>query len=95
MLVTGCQDLLEEFPTRYESTPTKIRYNIKYGYNVDCIGTGKYNIEYRFDLPELLKTESYNILYKHNYILESAVNNSFILWFSIMVDTGRMVTILP
>lgn len=80
LLVSGCQDLLEDLHTRYESTPTKIRYNIKYGYNVDCIGIGNYKIEYRFDLPELLKAESYNILYNHNYILESVVNNSFIFW---------------
>lgn len=76
----GCVDIFQDIPTIYESTPTKISYNIKYGYQVECIGTGKYEINYRCDIPESIKTTSYSLLYNRNYSLLTTVNNSYLFW---------------
>lgn len=78
--LSGCSNFLQELPTKYESSPTKIRYNIQYGYQINCTGKGDYKIRYMLDLPELVKTLSYNILYLHDYALISSVNNSFLFW---------------
>jgi len=79
-VISGCIDIFQDIPTTYESTPTKISYDIKYGYQVECIGTGKYEISYRCDIPEAMKTKSYSLLYNLNYSLLTTVNNSYIYW---------------
>ena len=78
--ISGCSNLFQELPTKYESSPTKIRYNFQYGYQINCTGKGDYKIRYMLDLPESDKTLSYNILYPHDYEITSSVNNSFLFW---------------
>ena len=79
--MSGC---LEEFNfnfggTTYESHPTKIRYVISYGYEVNCSGTGKYTIHYDCNLPEiLLGSVSAELLYKQDYKSISLVNNTIV-----------------
>jgi len=80
ILTSGCMDVLQDLPTKYEANPTKIRYDIKYGYIVNCSGKGDYKIKYMFDLPEQIKTKSYNLLYNESFSLINTVNNSFVLW---------------
>lgn len=81
--MSGC---LEEFNfnfggTTYESHPTKIRYVISYGYEVNCSGTGKYTIHYDCNLPEiLLGSVSAELLYKQDYKSISLVNNTIVQW---------------
>ena len=56
LIISGCLDYLNinSGKTIYESHPTKVSYTIDYGYNVNCIGIGDYNIKYNCDKPEVL-----------------------------------------
>jgi len=83
MSISGClEELNLNFGgTTYESHPTKVRYVISYGYEVNCNGTGKYTIHYDCDLPEILLGTVYTeLLYKQDYKEISMVNNTFIQW---------------
>ena len=67
---SGCMDYFNTSGgiIRYESHPTKIRYNIRYGYWINCSGTGKYVIDYDCDKPEILIGEAPSeLLYSNNY----------------------------
>lgn len=79
-ITSGCIDIFQDIPTIYESTPTRISYVIKYGYQVDCIGNGKYEISYRCDIPESIKTKTYSLLYNLDYDLIETLNNNYISW---------------
>jgi hypothetical protein len=51
--LSGCQDFFGSDGTkRYESHPTKVRYTLSYGYLINCSRTGKYNIDYKCDIPD-------------------------------------------
>jgi len=79
--LSGCLDIFTNGSTIYEPHATKIRYDIKYGYRINCTGTGNYEIRYRCDIPEvLLGTRTYGLLYNHDYDHIPHVNNSFISW---------------
>jgi len=78
--ISGCIDIFQDIPTIYESTPTRISYDIKYGYQVDCIGIGNHEISYRCFIPESIKTKSYSLLYNYNYNLITTENNNYIYW---------------
>lgn len=62
ILTTGCIDINEFFTKSsdddgaitYVESPTKIRYIISYGYNIDIIGDGDYSINYSCDIPDVL-----------------------------------------
>ncbi len=79
-LISGCLDFFPDIPTTYVAHPTKVSYDIKYGYQINCTGNGKYEIDYRCNLPESLKTISYGLLYNREYKNIILVNNSFIRW---------------
>jgi hypothetical protein len=52
---SGCIDFFQiDGSATYESHPTSVRYIISYGYKINCTGTGRYNIFYKCDLPEVL-----------------------------------------
>jgi transglutaminase-like putative cysteine protease len=79
VVLSGCEVIFP--PTIYESTPTKIRYDISYGYYVNSTGTGRYEIVYWCDTPEVLVgTTTYDLLYNHEYQTKTLVNNTFIRW---------------
>ena len=62
VVLSGCEFLLP--PTIYESAPTKIRYELTYGYHVNSSGVGLYEISYWCDTPEILiGTLTYQLLY--------------------------------
>jgi hypothetical protein len=66
---------------RYESHPTKIRYNIRYGYWINCSGTGKYVIDYDCDKPEILIGEAPSeLLYSNDYKNKTLANNTLVNW---------------
>ena len=80
-IFSGCIDSLFDFPTTYEAHPTKISYTLRYGYTVTCTGTGKYEITYDCDIPEVLHGfQSYHPLYAHDFKVIKLVNNSFLHW---------------
>jgi transglutaminase-like putative cysteine protease len=76
---SGCDAIIS--PTTYEPTPTKVRYDISYGYLVNSTGTGRYEIVYWCNTPEVLVgTTSYHLLYNQEYEVKTLVNNTFIHW---------------
>ncbi|MFW6120323.1 MAG: transglutaminase-like domain-containing protein [Petrotogales bacterium] len=79
-VVSGCLEILPDTPIKYESYPTKISYNIKYGYQINCTGFGKYKIKYTCNIPEFQKTITHSLLYNHDYQHIPLANNSFIRW---------------
>jgi len=79
ILLSGCEVIFS--PTIYEPTPTKARYEISYGYLVNSTGTGRYEITYSCNIPEvLIGTTTYYILYAYEYQIKTIVNNTFIQW---------------
>ena len=61
--------------------PTKVRYDISYGYLVNSTGTGRYKITYRCNIPEVLVgNTSYHLLYNNVYQTITIGNNTFIQW---------------
>jgi transglutaminase-like putative cysteine protease len=79
VILSGCELVFP--PTTYEATPTKISYDISYGYRVNSSGTGLYEITYWCDTPEaLVGTTTYNLLYNHEYQTKTLGNNTFIHW---------------
>lgn len=79
VILSGCEAIFP--PTMYESTPTKVKYDIYYGYMVNCTGTGRYEIAYWCNIPEVLVgTITYHLLYNQEYKTKTFVNNNFIRW---------------
>jgi transglutaminase-like putative cysteine protease len=66
----------------YEAHPIKIRYTIRYGYDVICQGHGDYEIFYDCDLPVNSEriTFTVNPLHKMDYEEQKKVNNTFLHW---------------
>ena len=81
MASSGCLDFLDG-STTYQSHPTKIKYDIRYGYEIDCTGTGEYEIHYNCDKPEVLlgTVSSINPLYNNNYTHTTLANNNVTFW---------------
>jgi len=80
---SGCMDYfnISDGSITYESHPTKIRYNIRYGYWINFSGTGKYLIDYDCDEPEILIGEAPSeLLYSNDYKNKTLANNIVINW---------------
>jgi hypothetical protein len=79
LVLAGCEMVFP--PITYESTPIKISYDLSYGYQVNCSGTGGYEIQYRCNTPEVLNgVVSYDILYPQEFKQQILLNNTFIQW---------------
>jgi transglutaminase-like putative cysteine protease len=79
ILLAGCEVIYP--PTMYEPTPTKIGYDISYGYQVNCSDVSKYEINYFCDVPTVLVgTVTRNLLYPQEYQTETSMNNTIIHW---------------
>jgi transglutaminase-like putative cysteine protease len=79
VVVSGCEVVTP--PAMYESSPIRISYDLSFGYDVNCTGTGPYEIHYACDTPEVLNgIVTYDILYPYNYTQNTQVNNTFIQW---------------
>lgn len=81
LILTGC--LLDNGSVTYESHPNKIKYEITYGYDIDCQGNGKYNIFYNCDIPDqILNTMvlSYELLHSNGYRQDTVEENGIISW---------------
>jgi transglutaminase-like putative cysteine protease len=65
----------------YEPHPTQIQCVVSYGYEVSCRGNGPYEIQYRCDLPTVLKgSVGYDLLYPQDYVLDVLGENQFVRW---------------
>ena len=65
--ISGCIDFFQiDGSTTYESHPTSVRYIISYGYKINCTGSGKYNLIYKCDLPEVLYGSISNLIIHNN-----------------------------
>ncbi len=79
VVLSGCEMIFP--PTTYEKSPTKISYDIFYGYRVNCSGSGNYEILYSCDIPEVLVgTVTYQPLYALEYETKTICNNTFFCW---------------
>jgi hypothetical protein len=81
--LSGCLDYipLGNGSVTYESHPVKVQYNIEYGYFVNISGSGKHEVRYDCNLPEVLQgTLFHDLLYNTDYGEVILVNNSFIRW---------------
>ena len=80
-IFSGCIDSFFDLSTTYGAHPTKISYTISYGYRVTCTGTGKYEITYDCDIPEVLQgVVSYHTLYSKDFEIINIVNNNLLRW---------------
>jgi hypothetical protein len=78
--LSGCIDLFQlDGSTTYESHPTSVRYTISYGYTINCTGSGRYNLFYNCDLPEVLLGGITNIIIQN----ENYSNDIIATWNSI------------
>lgn len=78
---SGCLDSVLDSSTTYESHTTKITYTLRYGYTVECNGTGQYTIMYDCDTAEVVQgMVSYHPLYAVQFENITLVNNSFLRW---------------
>jgi transglutaminase-like putative cysteine protease len=79
VVLSGCEMIFP--PVTYEATPTRISYNLSYGYRVNITGTGRYEITYLCDIPEvLIGTTTYSVLYNNEYQTRTLFNNTVIHW---------------
>jgi transglutaminase-like putative cysteine protease len=79
VMLSGCEMIFP--PVTYESTPTRISYDLSYGYRVNTTGTGRYELTYFCDTPEvLIGTATYSLLYSTDYQTKNLFNNTVIHW---------------
>lgn len=82
IILSGCLDYIPLGDgVTYESHPVKVQYKIEYGYFVNISGSGKHEVRYDCNIPEVLQgTLFYDLLYNTDYENVTLVNNSFIRW---------------
>jgi transglutaminase-like putative cysteine protease len=79
VLLSGCEIIYP--PVIYEASPTKIIYDLSYGYRVNSNGGGLYEISYFCDTPEILMGSiTYALLYSDEYQTKTLFNNTIIHW---------------
>lgn len=59
LINSGCFDFEDDEKYVSQSHAVKVQYTLSYGYNVTCIGSGEYNIDYDCDAPEVLLGQVY------------------------------------
>jgi len=79
IMLSGCEAI---FPSvTYEATPTRIKYDLSYGYHVNSTGMGGYQLTYFCDTPQvLIGTASYSLLLNSEYQKKNLFNNTVIHW---------------
>jgi len=79
LVLSGCEMITP--PVIYEASPTKISYDLTYGYRVNITGSGKYELSYFCDTPEVLKgTITYQKLHPTEFETKILYNNTVIHW---------------
>jgi transglutaminase-like putative cysteine protease len=79
--LSGCQGFFPESSTIYEAQPTKIQYDISYGYQVNTSGAGRYDITYLCDIPEIITGSApYSVLFHEDFQVTTLSNNTFVRW---------------
>ena len=85
ILLSGCTELFSsnDKTTRYKDTNAKISYDITYGVKINCTGTGRHEIIYSCDTPEvLIGSASISNILNDNYtnLSNQATFNDFKFW---------------
>ena len=84
LIMSGCLEYFnfDDGSITYTAHPTEVRYTISYGYRINCSGTGKYEIKYDCDKPEVLvgTVSSPQLLYLDDYENITVANNKVIQW---------------
>jgi len=82
LVSSGCLDFFTDTSTTYQAYPTKITYNIRYGYNLYCTGVRGYEIHYNCYKPEILlgSITHLKLLYNESYTLTQLANNDIVFW---------------
>lgn len=79
VMLSGCEMIFP--PVTYEATPTRISYDLSYGYRMNTTGTGRYELSYFCDIPEvIIGTTSYSMLSNIDYQTKNLFNNTVIHW---------------
>lgn len=79
VVLSGCATIFSS--TVYEKIPTKISYDISYGYRVNCSDVTKYEISYVCDVPAVILGSITNtLLYNEKYETKTLLNNTIIYW---------------
>jgi len=79
VMLSGCEMIFP--PVTYEATPTRISYDLSYGYRMNTTGTGRYELSYFCDIPEvLIGTTNYSMLSNIDYQTKNMFNNTVIHW---------------
>jgi transglutaminase-like putative cysteine protease len=91
--LSGCLEIFSGNDGRivYQSHPTKISYDISYGYKINCSGSGKYSIKYNLDKPELIYGDVLSIVPKDNNYSEKtlATYNEVMQWDFVEYDENN------
>ena len=81
MWLSGCQGLFPGSSNVYQAQPTRIQYDIAYGYHINSTGKGRYDITYLCDVPHIIRgSASYGVLFQHDYQTTTLANNTFVRW---------------
>lgn len=87
IVTSGCIENLfqtdDDGSITYQSHAVRISYTISYGYDVNCVGNGEFNIKYDCDIPELLNDDgSVSNIYVFDQSFDDVklVNNSMKSW---------------
>ncbi|MEA2055716.1 MAG: hypothetical protein U9O49_02660, partial [Candidatus Thermoplasmatota archaeon] len=87
LVTSGCLEIFDfniyDGSTTYEPYPTKVKYEVSYGYYINCSGHKDYKILYKCDLPDETNcVDIDNIILFHNLSYEQIEieNNTIINW---------------
>ncbi len=88
---SGCIDFYQNVAI-YKSHPTKISYDINYGYYINISGEGKFTVFYECNLPEILKgTLNAELINKDSYEIVSVANNTLVQWNESNIGTNNLI----
>lgn len=75
-------EMVLDTSTTYQTQPTKIRYDIRYGYTFYCNGSGEYELHYRCDKPLVLNgsVSSLQKLYSEGSKDSVVAGNPVVVW---------------
>ena len=96
LTMSGCLEYFNFGNDRiiYEAHPTKIQYDIRYGYRVECRGNGNYNIKYNCDIPEVLIGTVSSMPINHGYKNITLANNPMKHTIAALIDSRFSLRII-
>jgi len=81
LMLSGCTTPLFSGPTTYTAHPVQVQYTLRYGYFVNCTGTGAYEVTYTCDLPEVLIGDCpFTLINASSQVQDERADNTVIVW---------------